>query len=70
MLTTRSGFDVQEIVEVVRRERADLRALERQEGVDEDRVMVVVKLRPRYRPERMLDILGHLEGVRYVEWEH
>src|SRR5512133_1421856 len=38
VLTTRSGFDVQELVEVVRRERADLRALERQEGADEDRV--------------------------------
>jgi putative Mg2+ transporter-C (MgtC) family protein len=70
VLTTRSGFEVQELVEVVRRERADLRALEREEGADEDRVMLVVKLRPRYRPERLLDILGHLEGVRHVDWEH
>jgi putative Mg2+ transporter-C (MgtC) family protein len=70
VLTTRSGFDVQELVELVRRERADLRALERQEGADEDRVMLVVKLRPRYRPERLLDILGQLDGVRHVEWEH
>jgi putative Mg2+ transporter-C (MgtC) family protein len=70
VLATRHGFDVHEIVELVRRERADLRGLERQEGDDEDRVVLVVKLRPLYRPERLLDVLGQLDGVRHVEWEH
>jgi uncharacterized membrane protein YhiD involved in acid resistance len=70
VLSTRPGFDVQEVVEVVRRERADLRGLERQESDDEDRVLVVVKLRPLYRLEQLLDVLGRLEGVYHVEWEH
>jgi putative Mg2+ transporter-C (MgtC) family protein len=69
VLATRPGFDVERIVEAVRGERADLRGLDRQEGGDEDRVVLVVKLRPGYRPERLLDVLGRLEGVRQVEWE-
>ena len=54
----------------MRGERADLRGLEQQSGEDEDQVVLVVKLRPRYRPEQLLDVLGRLEGVHYVEWEH
>ena len=69
-LSTRPGFDVQRVVDAVRGERADLRGLEQQSGEDEDRVVLVVKLRPRYRPEQLLDVLGRLEGVHYVEWEH
>jgi putative Mg2+ transporter-C (MgtC) family protein len=69
VLATRPGFDVERIVEVVRRERADLRGLDRERGHDEDRVVLVVKLRPLYRPEQLLDVLGRLEGVRQVEWE-
>jgi hypothetical protein len=56
-------------VEAIRRERADLRGLERREGEEEDQIVLVVKLRPGYRPEQLLDVLGHLEGVRHVEWE-
>ena len=69
VLATRPGFDVERIVEAVRRERADLRGLDRERGDDEDRVVLVVKLRPLYRPEQLLEVLGRLEGVRQVEWE-
>jgi len=57
-------------VEAVRRERVELRGLDREAGRDEDRVVLVVKLRPRYRPDQLLDVLGRLDGVRQVEWEH
>jgi hypothetical protein len=32
--------------------------------------VLVVKLQPRYRPDQLLDVLGRLDGVRQVEWEH
>jgi putative Mg2+ transporter-C (MgtC) family protein len=70
LLATRPGFDVERIVEAVRRERVELRGLDREAGRDEDRVVLVVKLRPRYRPDQLLDVLGRLDGVRQVEWEH
>jgi putative Mg2+ transporter-C (MgtC) family protein len=69
VLTTRPGFDVKRIVEAVRDEGAELRGLDRQEGDGEDRIALVVKLRPRYRTEQLLDVLGRLDGVRQVEWE-
>ena len=69
VLTTRPGFDVQRIVETIRDERAEVRGLDRQEGDGEDRIALVVKLRPRYRTEQLLDVLGRLDGVRQVEWE-
>ncbi|HEV3496889.1 MAG TPA: MgtC/SapB family protein [Actinomycetes bacterium] len=69
ILATVAGFDTQRLVELVRSERADLRGLERQETGDGDRVVLLVKLRPRYRPEQLLDALGRMEGVRQVEWE-
>jgi putative Mg2+ transporter-C (MgtC) family protein len=69
VLTTRPGFDVTRIVETVQGERVELRGLDRQEGDGEDRVALVVKLRPRYRTEQLLDVLGRLDGVRQVEWE-
>jgi hypothetical protein len=53
----------------VRGERLEVRGLERQEGDGEDRIVLVVKLRPRYRPERLLDVLRRLDGVRQIEWE-
>ena len=70
MLAPRPGFDVERILEAVRRERVELRGLDREAGGDEDRVVLVVKLRPRYRPDQLLDVLGRLDGVRLVEWEH
>jgi hypothetical protein len=58
VLTTRPGFDVEQIVEVVRREKVALRGLERQDTSDGGRVVLVVKLPPRYRTEQLLDALG------------
>jgi putative Mg2+ transporter-C (MgtC) family protein len=69
VLATVPGFDTQRVVELLRGERVDLRGLERQEREDGDRVVLLVKLRPRYRPEQLLDALGRLEGVQQVEWE-
>ena len=69
VIATRPGFDVERIVEAVRRERVELRGLDREAGGDEDRVVLVVKLRPGYRPDQLLDVLGRLDGVRQVEWE-
>ena len=69
VLVTRPGFDLERIVDAAREEKVDLRGLDRQEGDGEDRVLLVVKLRPRYRPERLVDVLGRLDGVRQVEWE-
>jgi putative Mg2+ transporter-C (MgtC) family protein len=69
-LVTVPGFDVRRIVELVEGERVDLRGLEHHEDEDGDRVVLLVKLRPRYRPEQLLGALRRLEGVLQVEWEH
>jgi hypothetical protein len=53
----------------MRSERVDLRGLEREEREDGDRVLLLVKLRPLYKAERLLDVLRQLEGVQQVEWE-
>jgi hypothetical protein len=34
------------------------------------RVLLVVKLPPGYRPERLIDALTRLTGVNDVEWAH
>jgi putative Mg2+ transporter-C (MgtC) family protein len=68
LLETDPGFDVERIVELVQREKVDLRALERHEIDESTDVVLLVKLPPRYPPERLLDALGRLEGVRQVEW--
>jgi putative Mg2+ transporter-C (MgtC) family protein len=70
VLSTTTEFDAQRVVDAIRSERVDLRAMERREGDEEDQIVLVVKLRPRYRPEQLIDVLGRLDGVRYVEWEH
>ena len=70
VLVTEPGFDVRRIVELVERERVDLRGLEHHQDEDGDRVVLLVKLRPRYRPEQLLHALRHVEGVLQVEWEH
>jgi putative Mg2+ transporter-C (MgtC) family protein len=69
VLVTRPGFDIKRIVEVTRAERVELRGLDRQESDGEDRIALVVKLRPRYRTEQLLDVLGRLDGVRQIDWE-
>ena len=69
-IETHPGFDVERVVEVVRREKVDLRGLERQENDEATQIVLLVKLPPGYRPERLLDALGSLEGVREVDWHH
>jgi putative Mg2+ transporter-C (MgtC) family protein len=69
VLATAPGFDVERLIEAMRSERVDLRGLEREEREDGDRVLLLVKLRPLYKAERLLDVLGQLEGVQQVEWE-
>jgi putative Mg2+ transporter-C (MgtC) family protein len=69
VLSTAPGFDVELLGEVARRETVALRGMERQETDGGGRIVLVVKLPPRYRPERLLDALGRLEGVREVEWQ-
>jgi putative Mg2+ transporter-C (MgtC) family protein len=70
VLTANPGFDVKRIVELLEGERVDLRGLEHHEDEDRDRVVLLVKLRPRYRPEQLLDALRRVDGVLQVEWEH
>jgi putative Mg2+ transporter-C (MgtC) family protein len=70
VLATAPGFEVKRVVELVRGEGADLRGLEHQQDDEGDRIVLLVKLRPLYRPERLVDALKGLEGVLQVEWEH
>ena len=70
LLEANPGFDAERVVELVRREKVDLRALDRQEDDDATQITLLVKLPPGYRTERLLDGLGRLEGVREVEWHH
>gem|GEM_PF-3820178 len=57
------------MVDLVRGERVDLRGLEHLQDDDGDRIVILVKLRPLYRPEQLLDALKGVEGVLQVEWE-
>jgi hypothetical protein len=70
LLEANPGFDAERIVELVRREKVDLRALERHEDDEATRITLLVKLPPGYRTERLFDALGRLEGVHEVEWHH
>jgi putative Mg2+ transporter-C (MgtC) family protein len=69
ILSIRRGFDVKLITELAQREKVAVRGLERQQTDDGDRIVLVVKLPPRYRPERLVDALARLDGVVEVEWE-
>jgi putative Mg2+ transporter-C (MgtC) family protein len=70
VLSTSAGFDVELIADLARREQVAIRGLERE---DDDggrsRIVLVARLPPRYRPERLIDALTRLEGVREVDWE-
>jgi putative Mg2+ transporter-C (MgtC) family protein len=68
LLEAGPGFDAERVVDLLRSEKAGLRRMERQENDGAIRVQLVVKLPPRYRAERLLDALSHLEGVRQVDW--
>jgi putative Mg2+ transporter-C (MgtC) family protein len=65
-----TGFDAARVVELLRREKVSLRGLDRRDNEDATVITLTVKLPPRYPAERLLDALGHLEGVREVEWHH
>ena len=69
VLSTRPGFDVERIAEVARREGVAIRGLERQETDQGGQIVLVVKLPARYRPERLVDALVAVDGIRQVEWE-
>jgi hypothetical protein len=47
-----------------------VRGLDCQETDDGGRVLLVVKLPPRYRPERLINAVTQLTGVNDVEWAH
>ena len=66
VLATGPGFEVERLTEAMRSEQVDLRGEEREEG---DRVVLLVKLRPLYKAERLLHVLSQIEGVQQVEWE-
>jgi putative Mg2+ transporter-C (MgtC) family protein len=69
VVSTRAGFDVEQIAELARREKVAIRGLEREESDGGGRIVLVAKLPPRYRPERLIDAMTRLDGVREVEWE-
>jgi putative Mg2+ transporter-C (MgtC) family protein len=70
LLSTRPGFDMELIAEVARREGVAIRGLERQETDAGSQIVLLAKLPPRYRPERLLDALAAVDGIQQVEWEH
>ena len=69
MLLIHAGFDLQQVTELARREGVAVRGLDLEEGKRGGRVVLVARLPARYRPERLLDALTRLRGVREVEWE-
>ena len=69
VLSTSAGFDVELIAELARREQVAIRGLEREDAAGRSRIVLVAKLPPRYRPERLIDALTRLDGVREVDWE-
>jgi len=69
VLATGPGFEVERLTEAMRSEQVDLRGLEREEREEGDRVVLLVKLRPLYKAERLLHVLSQIEGVQQVEWE-
>jgi putative Mg2+ transporter-C (MgtC) family protein len=69
VVSARAGFDVEQIAELARREQVAIRGLEREDDGGRSRIVLVARLPPRYRPERLIDALTRLEGVREVDWE-
>jgi putative Mg2+ transporter-C (MgtC) family protein len=69
VLSTRAGFDVEQIAELARQEKVAIRGLEREESGSGGRIVLVARLPARYRPERLIDALTRLDGVREVDWE-
>jgi hypothetical protein len=51
------------------REGVAVRGLELEDRDGGGRVVLVARLPPGYRPERLVEALTRLPGVREVEWE-
>jgi putative Mg2+ transporter-C (MgtC) family protein len=68
-LKTDPDFHLEPVISLLRSERAQLRGLEHEQDDDGDRLVLVVRLPPRYRTERFIELLTQLPGVREVEWE-
>jgi putative Mg2+ transporter-C (MgtC) family protein len=69
VLLTHGGFDIQRVADLARREGVAVRGLELEERDGGGRVVLVARLSPGYRPERLVEALTRLPGVREVEWE-
>jgi putative Mg2+ transporter-C (MgtC) family protein len=68
-LVTRGAFDLEQVADLARREGVSVRGLEREQVDGGDRVLLVARLPRRYPPERLLEALTGLAGVREVEWD-
>jgi uncharacterized membrane protein YhiD involved in acid resistance len=68
-LLTRPKFEVQDLLDLLHREKVGVRGIERQVGEDGGRVLLVAVLPPRYQAEHLIELLTSLDGVREVEWE-
>jgi putative Mg2+ transporter-C (MgtC) family protein len=63
------GFPLEPVVSLLHQQNAQLRGLEHEQGEDGDRIGLVVRFPPGYRPERFVEALSQLPGVREVDWE-
>jgi putative Mg2+ transporter-C (MgtC) family protein len=69
VLLTHGSFDILRVADLARREGVAVRGLELEDSDGGGRVVLVARLPPRYRPERLVEALTRLPGVREVEWE-
>jgi putative Mg2+ transporter-C (MgtC) family protein len=69
VLLTHGSFDILRVADLARREGVAVRGLELEDRDGGGRVVLVARLPPRYRPERLVEALTRLPGVREVEWE-
>ena len=69
VLLTHGSFDILRVADLARREGVAERGLELEDSDGGGRVVLVARLPPRYRPERLVEALTRLPGVREVEWE-
>jgi putative Mg2+ transporter-C (MgtC) family protein len=69
-VVTRPGFSAGALTDALHREGVGLRGLEHAQGEEGGRLELVVRLPAGYEPERLLDALAEIDGVKEVEWEH
>jgi putative Mg2+ transporter-C (MgtC) family protein len=63
------GFQLERVVSLVHEQGAHLRGVQQERSEDGERVVLVVRFPPRYPPERFIEALTQVPGVREVEWE-